>query len=153
MKSGFGMFAAVLMLAAGSSLTATTLFSGNFATVSVSTASKDLSVNYPRPGADEICGFEIKSNVIVLHRSVWERLASKLEAFEIHDDAAGVPVSASIEASYSPRLMYRFTRLESDYGTIRLVSKDGRSLQDVFSDVLASGKGPVTAIAVAVECP
>ena len=45
MKATIRMFVAVILLFGGAPLFATTLFSGNFATVTVATPNKDLAVN------------------------------------------------------------------------------------------------------------
>jgi hypothetical protein len=50
-----------------------TLFAGSFVDLTVDGPDKKVSLNYPRRGANNLCGVDIKSNVIVLNVSVCPR--------------------------------------------------------------------------------
>lgn len=133
-------------------LMAATLFSGSFVDLAVESVVKDVSVNYPKPGRDKICGIEIKSNVIVLNTQVWVRLASKFEVREVHDDRFIGMAQPVIAAGYSPTLRYLFSRYDADFATLSIQSKNSQTLREIVDDVLNDQRGDTSLIAVAYFC-
>jgi hypothetical protein len=148
----FMFFILIATVTAGQQAAATPIFSGSFVNLSVEQREKNVSVNYPRVGKRGICGVEIKSNVIVLNRDVWRKLAELIEVREIHDDRLESVVQPSIESGYSPTLRYLFSRFESDYGTLAFHSKNHRTLRDVANFVLGDKSGDAGLVAVAYSC-
>jgi hypothetical protein len=133
-------------------LVATPIFSGSFVNLGVDSIEKNVSVNYPRAGKHGICGVEIKSDVIVLNRDVWRKLADMLEVQELHDDRPVSIVQPLIESGYSPTLRYLFTKFEFDYGTLVFRTKNHQTLRDVANIVLGGKLSDVSLVAVAYSC-
>jgi len=131
---------------------ATAIFSGSFVKLSIEAFQKDISVNYPRPGKNNICGIEIKSNVIVLHPHVWENFSSMIEIRESHDDQFFSIVKPLVTVGYSPSLRYLFSGENFSFGTFSVRSKNGRSLQEISNLTLGDGQSKVDLIAVATSC-
>jgi hypothetical protein len=130
---------------------ATTMWSGNFAPLTTDAASARFSVNYPRPGAGEICGIEVKTDVMVLSELPWRSLAGALVVTESHDDGAESPVAATITRDYTPRLFYRFTTFASDYATLTVrPALSGQTLRDAFAQ--SFGVDRVAAVGVSASC-
>jgi hypothetical protein len=145
-------FILITTVTAGQQAAATPIFSGSFVNLSVEQREKNISVNYPRVGKRGICGVEIKSNIIVLNRDVWRKLAELIEVRELHDDRLESVVQPSIESGYSPTLRYLFSRFESDYGTLAFYSKNHQTLRDVANFVLGDKLGDASLMAVAYSC-
>jgi hypothetical protein len=131
---------------------ATTLFGGSFVPLAVPSSEKKVSINKARFGKQELCGIELKSNVIVLNTKVWQQLASLLDVQEIHDDRVFQSVEPSITTDYSPRLRYVFSRLDADYSTFVFRSKDGSNLRDIAKALLGKTSSEVGLVAVGYSC-
>ncbi len=131
---------------------ATTLFAGSFVDLSVNASDKNVSLNYPRRGPNNLCGIEIKSNVIVLNVAVWQALANRLHVSESYDDGTKTVVPAITESKYSPTLRYVFSRDSEAFATMEFRSKDGLSIAETARRVLGGGEGDVRLIAVAYVC-
>ena len=131
---------------------ATTLFAGSFVDLAVSAPEKKVSINYPRRGADHLCGIDVKSNVIVLNVAVWQALANQLHVSETYDGRTKILVPAIIESKYSPTLRYVFSRDSEDFATMEFRSKDGSSIAEIARRVLGGGEGDVHLITVAYVC-
>jgi hypothetical protein len=131
---------------------ATTLFGGSFVPLAVPSSEKKVSINKARFGKQELCGIELKSNVIVLNTKVWQQLASLLDVQEIHDDRVFQSVEPSITTDYSPRLRYVFSHLDADYSTFVFRSKDGSNLRDIAKAVLGKTSSEVGLVAVGYSC-
>ena len=144
--------AVIAIFSVSSKLTATAIFSGSFVNLSVDLPEKSVSINYPRHGKRGICGVEIKSNVIVLNRDVWRKLADVIEVREFHDDQFLSVVPPSIGSEYSPTLRYVFSRFDSQYGSLVFSSKNGHTLRGVANTVLGGKFGEAGLIAVAYSC-
>lgn len=142
----------LLLISQAQELMAATLFSGSFVNLAVDSTVKDVSVNYPKPGRDKICGIEIKSNVIVLNTQVWVRLASKFEVREVHDDRFIGVAQPVIAAVYSPTLRYLFSRHDADFATFSIQSKNSQTLREIVDDVLDDQRDDTSLIAVAYFC-
>lgn len=128
------------------------LFAGSFVDLAVNTPDRKVSLNYPRRGANHICGIDVKSNVIVLNQSVWQALANQIQVSETYDDRTKTMVPAIIESKYSPTLRYVFSRDSEAFVTMEFRSKDGWSLAETARRVLGGGEGDVRLIAVAYVC-
>jgi hypothetical protein len=131
---------------------ATAIFSGSFIKLSVESSKKDISINYPKPGKNNICGIEIKSNVIVLNPDVWEKFSSMIEVREFHDDQFFSLTKPMITVGYSPTLRYFFSSENFSFGTFSIRSTNGRSLQEISNLALSDGQKNVDVIAVASSC-
>lgn len=131
---------------------ATTLFAGSFVDLSVNASDKNVSLNYPRRGAYNLCGIEIKSNVIVLNVAVWQALANRLHVSESYDDGIKAVIPAIIESRYSPTLRYVFSRDSEAFAAMEFRSKDGLSIAETARRVLGGGEGDVHLIAVGYAC-
>ena len=129
-----------------------TLFAGSFIDLAVDAPDKKVSINYPRRGANHLCGIDIKSNVIVLNVSVWQALANQLHVSETYDGRTKVLVPAIIESRYSPTLRYVFSKDFEAFATMEFRSKDGLSLAETARQTLGGGEGDVRIIAVAYVC-
>lgn len=141
-----------LLISPRQGLMAATLFSGSFIDLAVESVVKDVSVNYPKPGRDKICGIEMKSNVIVLNAQVWVRLASKFEVREMHDDRFIGIAQPLVASGYSPTLRYLFSRYDADFSTFSIQSKNSQTLREIVDDVLDDQHGDTSLIAVAYFC-
>jgi hypothetical protein len=130
-----------------------TLFAGSFVDLTVDGPDKKVSLNYPRRGANNLCGVDIKSNVIVLNVSVWQSLANRLDVSESYDGRTKLSVPAIIDSKYSPTLRYVFSRDSEDFATMEFRSKDGSSIAETARQVLGGGEGDVRVIAVSYSCP
>jgi len=131
---------------------AKTIFAGSFVGLGVDGVSKNVSVNYPRRGSHGICGIELKSDVIVLNKDVWRRLADLFEVKESYDGAVPKIVDAVIESAYSPTLKYLFTVDNSDYGKMTFTAKNGRTLTQAIDEVFGTEPYSAQLIAVTTSC-
>lgn len=131
---------------------AATIFAGSFSLLSVQSATKDISINYPRRGKNGLCGIELKSNVIILSTNAWQRLSDALEVREFHDDEQGEIVKPRIESNYSPTLRYVFSRFNSDFASLRFKTKNNKSLESQINLALADAETKVNVIAVSYSC-
>lgn len=147
----FAFFSALLALEPSRAFSAV-LFAGSFIDLAVSAPEKKVSINYPRRGADHLCGIDVKSNVIVLNVAVWQALADQLDVSETYDGRTKVLVPAIIESRYSPTLRYVFSRDSEDFATMEFRSKDGSSIAATARRVLNGGEGDAHLIAVAYAC-
>lgn len=145
-------FILMAMITLSGKLVATPIFSGSFVNLGVDSTEKNVSVNYPRPGKRGICGVEIKSNIIVLNRDVWRKLAEMLEVQELQDDMPVSIVPPLVESGYSPTLRYLFSKFEFDYGTLVFRTKNHQTLRDLATSVLGGKLSDVSLVAVAYSC-
>jgi len=131
---------------------ASTLFSGNYIDLATDKNQVCLGLNYPRLGEKELCGFELKTTVLVLNPRVWQDLANKLSVTEQCDDGERAVLTPIIRREYSPTLSYQASCLGAPYVRFFIDTKNQESLIENLAEVFQQPPKQVRLIAVGRVC-
>ncbi len=130
---------------------ARTLWSGSFVDLSAIESTAAVGINYPAVGPRRICGIELKSHTMILHRRVWDDVAAGLSVYVVVDEDQS-ELSPVTEQAEGAKLTYRLSDLTAPYVNIWLRTRDESPLKEYFLRKLGGESNTSSVIAVALTC-